>query len=64
MKLLQGRVKVCPKCWVEDVRPSRRRLLHYFLVLFLFLPYRCRNCGRCRKPIKPRMFRSVSAGDG
>ncbi len=46
MKLLEGRVKACPKCWAEDVRPSRRRWIDYFLMVFLILPYRCRNCGR------------------
>jgi hypothetical protein len=45
MKTLQLPRIVCPRCWDGDTRPSRRKLLDYFLVLFLFRHYRCRNCG-------------------
>ena len=47
MKLLQGNRKVCPHCGDWDTRLSRqRKLLDYFLMAFLFWPYRCRTCYR------------------
>lgn len=42
--LLRGR-KVCPKCMHSDSRPAQRKLLEYLLMVFLFRPYRCRDCG-------------------
>ncbi len=44
MKVLQGRVKVCPNCSAQDVRLSRRRWFDYFVIVFLILPYRSGTC--------------------
>ncbi len=47
MKVLQGRMKVCPNCRDRDTRLSTRRSwLDYLLMAILILPYRCRTCGR------------------
>ena len=45
MKTLQLGKKVCPQCMHNDSRPARRTLLESFLMIFLFRPYRCRDCG-------------------
>lgn len=46
MKSLQAGRKVCPRCLHTDTtHPARRKPLEYFLMVFLFRPYRCRGCG-------------------
>jgi hypothetical protein len=47
MLSLRGRGKVCPGCGDRNTRLStRRKRFDYFLMALLFLPYRCRTCGR------------------
>jgi hypothetical protein len=45
MKTLTSRGKICPHCRSHDTRRSRRKLLEFFLMIFLMWPYRCRACG-------------------